>query len=175
MGMVYHGYHEAFKTDVAVKLLKPVNNENKEQFYQRFLREGRAAARVRHENVVQVMDAGHEHGHAFLVLEFVKGASLGEVLEQNGPIEQKTVMRLGEQIANGLDAIHQENIIHRDIKPDNILLGKGGAVKIADLGLAKELNHESVNRLTMSGMVVGTPLLHFARSHHRCYERQSTC
>ena len=157
MGMVYHGFHEAFKSDVAVKLLKPVNNENKEQFYQRFLREGRAAARVRHENVVQVMDAGHEHGHAFLVLEFVKGASLGEVLEQKGCIDPKTVMHLGEQIANGLAAIHQEGIIHRDVKPDNILLGLGGSIKIADLGLAKELDHESVNRLTMSGMVVGTP------------------
>ena len=157
MGMVYQGYHEAFEKDVAVKLLKPVGNEAKEQFHQRFLREGRAAARVHHENVVQVMDAGHEHGHAYLVLEFVKGASLGDILTKKGRIDASTVMHLGRQIASGIAAIHGEEIIHRDIKPDNILLGAGGIVKITDLGLAKELDHESVNRLTMSGMVVGTP------------------
>ncbi|NRA36744.1 MAG: serine/threonine protein kinase [Planctomycetes bacterium] len=157
MGVVYKGHHEAFDKDVAVKIMTPVHNEHSEQFYQRFMREGRAAAKVQHENVVQVIDAGKEEDAAYLVLEYVSGANLGEIVEKTGCIDQATAMRLGEQIAKGLSAIHSLKIIHRDIKPENILLGQGGIIKIADLGLAKELQDESVNRLTMSGMVVGTP------------------
>lgn len=156
MGAVYQGWHERFEREVAVKVL--LSLKAKSIVKERFLREGRAAAKVRHEHVVQVIDAGEQDGVTFLVMELVNGFSLGSLLEEKGPLPCEVVARVGAQIARGLAAIHAQGIIHRDIKPDNILIGEERKAKITDLGLAKQTDEPEENRLTATGMVVGTPL-----------------
>jgi hypothetical protein len=169
MGVVYQGWHEAFAQEVAVKFLTAASGNSRE----RFIREGRAAARIENEHVIRVLDAGEAAGQAYLVLEFVNGRSLGEILDaqktadrQAPPADRPSgslpepgvVAHLGAQIARGLAAIHAKGIVHRDIKPDNVLVSHEGRAKIADLGLAKQLDDAEALRLTGTGMVVGTPL-----------------
>ena len=169
MGVVYQGWHETFSREVAVKFLTASTNNSRE----RFLREGRAAARIDHEGVVRILDAGEVQGRAYLVLEFINGRSLGEILDKQDAQDREepptdrpvgslpdtgVVALLGAQMARGLAAIHAKGIVHRDIKPDNVLVSQDGRAKIADLGLAKQLDDPESMRLTGSGMVVGTPL-----------------
>jgi serine/threonine-protein kinase len=156
MGAVYKGWHARFAREVAVKVLLDLHAKGSVK--ERFLREGRAAAKISHEHVVQVMDAGESDGIAYLVMELVDGYSLGRIVDEKGPLPCEAVARIGAQIALGLAAIHQQGIIHRDIKPDNILVGSDRKVKITDLGLAKQTDDPELNRLTATGMVVGTPL-----------------
>ena len=155
MGIVYRGRHAGLKRPVALKMLGQRAGGNAKE---RFLREGRAAAKVRHPNVVQVYDAGEQNGVAFLAMELVHGHSLGSILDAKGRLDAEVVARLATGIIEGLSAIHAEQIVHRDIKPDNILLGADEVVKIADLGLAKTLDDPDLLRLTGTGMIVGTPL-----------------
>lgn len=169
MGTVYQGWHEAFACEVAVKFLTSASGNGRE----RFVREGRAAAKIENEHVIRVLDAGEVGGKAYLVLEFVNGRSLGEILDKQEaqdrlqpPVGRPlgslpdigVVTHLGSQIARGLAAVHAKGIVHRDIKPDNVLVSQDGRAKIADLGLAKQLSDPEEMRLTGSGMVVGTPL-----------------
>ncbi len=169
MGVVYQGWHESFACEVAVKFLTSSTGNSRE----RFLREGRAAARIDHEHVIRVLDAGEFDGRAYLVLEFVNGRSLGDLLDAQeagdrgkppagrppGSLpDHGVVAHLGAQLARGLAAIHERGIVHRDIKPDNVLVSREGKAKIADLGLAKQVSDPDLLRLTATGMVVGTPL-----------------
>ena len=156
MGAVYKGYHQRFAREVAVKVL--LNLHAKGNVKERFLRECQAAAKVHHDHVVQVMDAGEQDGVAYLVMELVTGYSLGHICDEKGPLPFEAVARIGAQIALGLAAMHALGIIHRDIKPDNILVGDDRKVKITDMGLAKQSDDPELNRLTATGMVVGTPL-----------------
>ncbi|GDY11228.1 hypothetical protein LBMAG53_01050 [Planctomycetota bacterium] len=160
MGTVYRAWHDRFAQEVAVKLLKGGNTGTARE---RFLREGRAAAKIKHPNVTRVMDAGEIHGAAYLVMELVDGHSLGSILDDQvakgaAGLSPESVRALGIGISRGLAAIHAQGIVHRDIKPDNILVGKDGTPKITDLGLAKQLDDPELLRLTGTGMVVGTPL-----------------
>ncbi len=157
MGVVYRGWHQRLEREVAVKLLI-ANRQDKPTYRERFLREGCAAAKVRHEHVVQVLDAGQEGTTAYLVMEFINGRSLGDLLDEAKVLAPEVVTRLGAGIALGLAAIHAQGIVHRDIKPDNILVGADRKPRVADLGLAKQINDPELQRLTATGMVVGTPL-----------------
>jgi serine/threonine protein kinase len=169
MGVVYQGWHETFAREVAVKFLTASTGNSRE----RFLREGKAAARIDHEGVIRILDAGESQGRAYLVLEFINGRSLGEILDQQEAHDREhppsdrpagsfpdtgVIATLGAQMARGLAAIHAKGIVHRDIKPDNVLVSQDGRAKIADLGLAKQLDDPEALRLTGTGMVVGTPL-----------------
>ena len=160
MGMVYRGYHQGLNRRVAVKILLHQDGEQGKMMLERFVREGQAAAAVRHPNVVEVLDAGNSTQFAFLVLEYVDGSSLGRILRRKNHLDSAMVEALGISVAEGLAAIHGQGIIHRDIKPDNILLSRDGLVKIADLGLARQMNDPELNRLTVTGMVVGTPSMY---------------
>ena len=158
MGMVYRGMHAGMNRQVAMKILLHQDGDQGRVMLERFMREGQAAAAVHHPNVVEVLDAGDTPQFAYLVLEYVDGSSLGRILRRKKRLDPAMVEALGISLAEGLAAIHAQGIIHRDIKPDNILLSRAGLVKIADLGLARQVNDPELNRLTVTGMVVGTPL-----------------
>ena len=158
MGLVYRGHHTTFDKTVAVKLLTPQKADAKGLAQKRFVRESRMAASIQHRHVVQVLDAGTEGDVAYMVQEYVPGKSIGEVLDEQGRMDAAMVEHLALGIAEGLVAIHAQGVVHRDLKPDNLLLGPEGTVKIADLGLARTVNDPEISRLTATGRVGGTPL-----------------
>jgi len=154
-GVVFRAFDEVLHRVVAVKCLAPelaVTSPARK----RFLREARAAAGVRHDNVVQV-HAIEEQPLPYLVMEFVPGQSLQGVLDKSGPLDVEEVVRIGIQLANGLAAAHDQGLVHRDVKPANVLVAPGteGRVKLTDFGLARAADDAS---LTRSGVIPGTPL-----------------
>jgi hypothetical protein len=157
MGIVLHAVDTCLQRDVAIKVLDPEVSKD-ELARERFCREARAAASISHENVVAVhqVDIDEDKDLPFLVMELVTGESLEKKLEREGQITLREIVRIGMQTAAGLAAAHEKGLIHRDIKPGNILLEQSGQrVKLTDFGLARAA--EDV-RLTRSGLVAGTPL-----------------
>jgi len=154
-GIVVRAFDEKLERVVAIKVLAP-HLAATSPARKRFLREARASACVRHENVVQIY-AVEEEPLPYLVMEFIPGQTLQQRLDKVGPLEAPEVLRIGEQIARGLAAAHAQGLIHRDIKPGNILLEDGVVpkVKITDFGLARAADDAS---LTQSGVIAGTPL-----------------
>jgi hypothetical protein len=154
-GIVVRAFDEALHRMVAIKVLDPLLASTSPA-RKRFLREARAAARLRHGNVVQIY-AVEERPLPYLVMEYIPGQTLQQRHEQTGPLEVADVLRIGGQIARGLAAAHEVGLIHRDIKPGNILLESGieQNVKITDFGLARAADDAS---LTQSGAIAGTPL-----------------
>ena len=155
MGAVYEGTHEHLERQVAVKVL-PEYHVNRPGFAERFLRESRSAAKVLHPNVVQVMDAGVDGNTHYIVMEFVEGKSLEELLDEKGQVPIQEALRYVRDSARGLGAAWEHGVIHRDIKPDNIRISSKGVAKVADFGLAKDL--ESTLKISITGAVMGTPL-----------------
>ncbi len=157
MGVVLHAVDTRLQRDVAVKVLDP-DLAKDDLARKRFCREARAAASITHENVVAVHQVEHEEGSdlPFLVMELISGESLEKKLDRDGPLPLREIVRIGMQTASGLAAAHEKGLIHRDIKPGNILLEQSGQrVKLTDFGLARLT--EDV-RLTSTGSVAGTPL-----------------
>jgi eukaryotic-like serine/threonine-protein kinase len=154
-GIVLRAFDEVLQRVVAVKVLTPhlaVTSPPR----RRFLREARSSAKVRHENVVQVYNV-EEQPLPYLVMEFIPGETLQQRLDRTGPLDVMEVVQFGRQLAEGLAAAHAQGLIHRDIKPGNILIEAGPhpRVKITDFGLARAADDAS---LTQSGMVAGTPM-----------------
>lgn len=163
MGEVYLGRHELLNLRVAIKLLKPQHAKDA-RMAARFRREARATARVQHPNVVAIYDTGQlEDGRLFLIMEYVQGRSLIEIYEEEGPLPMARALPVFLQMADALATAHAMGILHRDLKPDNVVLvppaAEGGreTVKILDFGLAKMLDDESAESLTLPGEVFGTP------------------
>lgn len=154
-GIVLKAFDETLHRMVAIKLMSPELAATSPA-RKRFLREARAAAAVRHENIVNIYGV-HEQPLPFLVMEYIPGETLHQRLEERGPLDVAEVLSLGEQIARGLAAAHATGLIHRDVKPPNILLEAGPVerVKITDFGLARAVDDAS---LTQSGFVAGTPM-----------------
>jgi formylglycine-generating enzyme required for sulfatase activity/tRNA A-37 threonylcarbamoyl transferase component Bud32 len=160
-GIVLEAIDEKLRRRVALKVLRPELAGNATAS-KRFLREARAAAAVRHPNVVGVYAVEENAPTPYLVMEYITGPTLQQRLDQGGAMALTEVLRLGRQIAQGLAAAHALGLIHRDVKPANILLesGSGGPetserVKVTDFGLARAVDDASV---TASGVVTGTPL-----------------
>jgi hypothetical protein len=154
-GIVVRAFDENLHRMVAIKVLAPELAATSPA-RKRFLREARAGARVRHGNVVHIY-AVEERPLPYLVMEYVPGQTLQARLDQVGPLEVPDVLKIGGQIARGLAAAHEQGLIHRDIKPGNILLEDGvePRVKITDFGLARAADDAS---LSQSGVIAGTPL-----------------
>ncbi|WP_329052158.1 protein kinase [Streptomyces violaceus] len=152
MGDVWRAVDEALGRTVAVKLLAA---EADEAAGLRFRREAEIAARLNHPHTVALYDAGSHQGRLFLVMEFVDGRSLAEELAAHGALAPEHVADLAAQIARGLSAAHQQGVIHRDIKPGNLLLSSDGTVKIADFGIAR-IADETALSLTTTGQLLGT-------------------
>jgi serine/threonine protein kinase len=154
MGVVLKAFDPSLHRFVAIKVLAPQLATSMAARI-RFAREARAAAAVSHEHVVAIHGVDEANGLPYMVMEYVAGISLQERLDRNGPLELKEILRIGFQTASGLAAAHAQGLVHRDVKPANILLENGmERVKITDFGLARLADDAS---LTASGSVAGTP------------------
>ena len=154
MGRVYRAVHEGLGKSVAVKVLNTALVANT-TFVERFLREARAAAQLDHPNVVRILNAGEEGGRHFIVMEIVEGENLRTRLRREGRLEKAEALRLATGTAHALAAAHELGLVHRDIKPDNIMINEDGEVKVADFGLARQVTEGG--EITGEGMACGTP------------------
>lgn len=137
---------------VAIKILKP-ESELDPEFSKRFAREARAAASINHPNVVSVYDVGQEGDLLYLVMQFVDGTDLKRLINQHGALSWTRAVTIARAVLAGLIPIHETGIVHRDIKPQNVLIGDDGTVKVTDFGVA---HVELESQLTTAGMTVGT-------------------
>src|ERR687891_1896767 len=157
MARVYLGRDEVLDRPVAVKVLNPVHGGT--DIGNRFEREGRTAARLAHPNIVQVYDAGKAEFDgretSYIVMEYVPGGDLKELIDEKGRLPGPELARLGEEICAGLAHAHERGVIHRDIKPHNILLDENGHVKVTDFGIARALD---TTQATRTGSFLGTAL-----------------
>jgi serine/threonine-protein kinase len=156
MGTVYRGRQISLDRPVAVKVLL-TEYATDQKYVGRFLREARTAAQLNHPNIVHIIDAGVCGTLYFIVMEYVDGQSLGTVLREKGRLTEEEALRWIRQAAEGLAFAHGAGIVHRDVKPDNILLTREGTAKVGDLGLAKSKPAESALTLTVSSGAMGTP------------------
>lgn len=153
-GIVLKGFDRALNRNVAIKVLDPAL-AGVGAARQRFAREARAMAAISHEHLVPVFEVNEHAGLPYFVMEYVPGGSLERRLRSQGPLEVLSVARIGQQVALALAAAHRQGLVHRDIKPGNILLDSGtDRVRVADFGLVRISNDVSCSR---SGIVAGTP------------------
>jgi serine/threonine protein kinase len=152
-GSVYRAIDETEQHPVAIKLVKP-ERETNEEVVRKFLRGAIAAAQVEHRNVVRIHRIGRDDRFKlhYIVMEHLRGKTLQSVLDDRGPLPWTEVIPWMCQAADGLHAAHEKSIIHRDVKPDNVMIGHDGVVKVTDLGLARMVNKEM-----KTTRVMGTP------------------
>src|SRR5689334_10755210 len=162
MGTVYRGTHVLMDKTVAIKVLRPSLAAD-EKIVARFSREARAASRISHPNALSVTDFGEdESGHVFLVMEFLSGKTLKHVIREEGPLPLARVVDIARQIGDALHAAHEQGVVHRDLKSDNIMLidtMTGDHAKVLDFGIAKinEPDGAVDTGLTAPNLVIGTP------------------
>jgi serine/threonine-protein kinase len=152
MATVDLAYDTELDRRIALKRLAE-NLARDEDLQRRFIREARLAARLAHPNVVRVFDVGEDNGRPFIAMEYVEGETLAELVARRGPLPVSEAATLGMQMCAGLAAAHAAGLVHRDVKPQNLLLGIDGVLKLGDFGIAA--GHEGT-RLTLAGTVLGT-------------------
>ena len=155
MGTVYRAEDLRLKRPVAVKVLTADLLAEPEAL-EWFKREARVAAALNHPNICTIHDVGDHHGRPYIVMELLEGEPLRELL-RGGALPREQVLDLGIGIAEALEAAHRQGVIHRDIKPGNIMINTRGVVKVADFGIALASNDISSSKLTSTGALVGTP------------------
>src|SRR6476469_10074869 len=161
MSTVYRAFDSVLERPVAFKLMHREIASDSDQL-ERFRREARSVAQLNHPNIVTVIDAGdepsddggpHGVGTPYIVLEYVEGETLKELIRREGPLEVPQAIAYAIEIARALGAAHERLIVHRDVKPQNVLIGSEGGAKITDFGIARTLTEEG---LTVPGRVLGT-------------------
>jgi serine/threonine-protein kinase len=155
MGSVFKARQLSTGRIVALKILNPELGGQK-HLIQRFIRESRTATQVHHRNLVTAYEAGEAQGVFYYAMEFVEGVGVDAMIRKEKQLEEKIALDITRQIALGLEALHQNRIVHRDIKPQNILVSKEGVAKLCDLGLARFEANENL-ALTATGTILGTP------------------
>lgn len=154
MGRVYRARDRSLRRPVAIKMLSRDRMSNPRALA-RFQREAWVGAQLQHENLVRIYDAGEHGGQHFLVMEYIEGKTLGQLLGDRGPLPASLAARIARQVALGLEHARQKKLVHRDVNPMNILLDRDGTAKLTDLGLAIDLGDEG-EAVTRDGATVGT-------------------
>lgn len=160
MALVYKAHDVLLNRNVAVKVLRQ-QFVNDEEFIRRFRREAQSAAALSHPNVVSIYDVGQEDDTHYIVMEYVEGNNLNEIIIERAPLQADEAVRVAVQICDALDHAHQNHIIHRDIKPHNILIGNNGRVKVTDFGIARAVTSSTI---TQTGSVLGS--VHYFSPEH---------
>ena len=153
MGEVYLAKHPTLKRYIILKKLSIRDKESSE----RFLKEAKVMLEFRHENIVQIYDHFKEGAATFIAMEYVKGKPLNDIIEENGKIPVELALFILYQLALGLFHAHTKKVIHRDIKPHNVLISTDGDVKLTDFGIAKMSDEKLSTEITSPGTVIGTP------------------
>ena len=157
MGIVYCAKDRRLKREIAVKVLPP-ELSFRADIRQRFLREAETAAQLNHPNIVPIYTVEERENLVYFVMAYIKGDNLGQRLQQHGPIPPVEVRRILREVADALAYAHHRNVIHRDIKPDNIIIDEEtGRAMVTDFGIARALTDSGDSRLTATGMAIGTP------------------
>jgi serine/threonine protein kinase len=156
MGTVYRARQLSMNRIVALKLLPKIAVEDPRDV-KRFLREARLAASLNHRHVVKVFEVGEVEDKYFISMEHVTGQTLEEVVDQEGPLSTEPVLSLARKVAGALDQAHQKDVIHRDLKPGNIILTGDAELKIVDFGLAVGFGRGASQKITRAGILLGTP------------------
>ncbi len=154
VAVVYKGRHKALHNDVAVKVLHQEFTHDPE-FVKRFVNGARNAARLKHPNIIPVFDVGDERGYHYIVMEYLRGETLGERIAKHGPFSEREIEEIVGPVADALDYAHTNGIIHRDIKSPNIFMKDGGGAVLMDFDIAKAT--DLTQNLTLDGSVLGTP------------------
>lgn len=151
MGLVFEAEHVYLKRKSAIKLMLPEQTLKGEQEIRRFISEARSAALLRHPNIVTVHDLGEEQGKLYIEMECVEGRSVEQLLDEMKCISPAETLRIGIEVARALKAAHEAGVIHRDIKPGNILISKQGEVKVVDFGLAYMIRRDAEGPAEIAG------------------------
>ena len=156
MGIVYCALDSLIGRTVAIKTIRLSafhDDAERERLRERLMREARSAGVLSHRNIVTVYDVGEEDGTAFIAMEYVAGQTVEQLLREQGGLEREQVIAIITQVAAALDYAHSQGVVHRDIKPGNIMIAADGSVRITDFGVAKILSHQA----TQSDLMLGTP------------------
>ncbi|HZU19591.1 MAG TPA: protein kinase [Gaiellaceae bacterium] len=153
MSSVFRAHDRLLDRKVALKILHQQYSDD-DEYVERFRREARAVAALSHPNIVTIIDRGDHEGRQFIVFEYVDGENLKRLIERRGPAPVATTLELGIQIARGLSFAHQQGLVHRDVKPQNVLLNGDGQAKVTDFGIARSLDVK--HGMTQTGTVLGT-------------------
>jgi serine/threonine-protein kinase len=153
MSVVYEGYQPSLKRKVAIKVLQ--KDRRNPEIFQRFFSEALALAKLSHESIVDIIDLIDEDDASYIIMEFIDGKTLSEIIKKFGPLSYELAGSIGLKIANALQHIHEVGIVHRDLKPGNIMITPNGTVKVMDFGIAH--NPDVLKGLTRTGVMMGTP------------------
>jgi serine/threonine-protein kinase len=153
MSSVFRAHDRLLDRKVALKILHQQYSGD-DEYVERFRREARAVAALSHPNIVTVIDRGDHDGRQFIVFEYIEGENLKRLIERRGPAPVATALELAMQIARGLSFAHQQGLVHRDVKPQNVLLNGDGRAKVTDFGIARSLDVQ--HGMTQTGTVLGT-------------------
>src|SRR5713101_2035345 len=155
MATIYRGRDLRMDRVVAIKVLREVYNTDA-KFVARFQQEAKAASALQHPNIVQVYDYGQAAGNYYIVMELVEGTDLRRYLRGRGVLDVDRAVIIAHDVALGLGAAHRRGIVHRDVKPQNVLVGRNGSIKLTDFGIASVYKDIHAERLTTTGMTLGT-------------------
>jgi len=157
MGVVYRAFDRELREAVAIKTLRPEALTGDGVALERFKQEIRLARKIAHRNVVRTYDLGEVNGLYYLTMEYVEGTSLKQLIATRGPLPVPVTLTIGKQLCRALEVAHEQGVIHRDIKPQNLVVEPSGVLKVMDFGIARLASRTTDPGLTKEGMSIGTP------------------